>query len=136
MNSTSNSANSHIPAKHTILLVDDDRNLRRFMHTLLIHKGYNVIEARDGVEAVNKYAEAVEVEGIDLVLMDIMMPRKDGITAYYEIIELDPDAKILFMSAYSENGLDQIPNGNFMQKPMLSVDILQKVSDLIEADFR
>ena len=121
----------HTPANHTILLVDDDRNLRRFMHILLVHHGYNVIEARDGVEAINKYAEAIEAEGIDLVLMDVTMPRKDGITAYYEIIELDPNAIVLFMSAYSENGLDHIPNGNFMQKPMMSADVLQKISELI-----
>jgi len=116
MKSTANSTNSHIPAKHTILLVDDDKNLGRFMHTLLTHHGYNVIEARDGVEAINKYAEAIEAEGIDLVLLDVTMPRKDGITAYHEIIELDPNASILFMSAHSENGLDPIPYGNFMHK--------------------
>ena len=90
-----------------------------------------MIEARDGVEAINKYAEAIEAEGIDLVLIDVTMPRKDGITAYHEIIELDPNAIVLFMSAYSENGLDHIPNGNFMQKPMMSADVLQKISELI-----
>jgi len=97
--------------------------------------GYNVIEAKDGVEAVSKYAEAVEVDSIALVLMDVTMPRKDGITAYHEIKDLDPDANILFMSAYSENGLDHIPNGSFMQKPMMSADLLQRVSELIETNF-
>ena len=46
---------NHIPPNRTILLVDDDKHLRRFMQTLLTHEGYDVILAEDGVDAVNNY---------------------------------------------------------------------------------
>lgn len=111
------------------MLVDDDKNLRKFMHTLLSHNGYNVILAKDGVEAISKYREHMET--ITLVLMDVTMPRKDGITASYEINDLNPDAIVLFMSAYSETSLEQIPEANFINKPMSCNELLQKVGELI-----
>lgn len=127
----SDSTNS-LPANRTILLVDDDKNLRRFMHSLLTHYGYDVVLARDGVEAVSKYVEFME--SIALVLMDVTMPRKDGIAAHYEIKDLNPDAIILFMSAYSETSLEQIPSVNFINKPMSCAELLQKVRELTGPD--
>lgn len=101
------------------------------MFTLLTSQGYDVIVAIDGVEAVSKYTESKE--NITLVLMDITMPRKDGITAYHEIKGLNPDAIILLMSAYSKTSIEHIPNDNFIKKPMSCSDLLQKVSELIDA---
>lgn len=123
---------THSPANRTILLVDDEKNLRRFMHTLLTHNCYNVVLAKDGVEAVDKYIELKE--SIALVVMDVTMPSKDGITAYYEIKDVNPDAIILFMSAYSEASLEIIHHVNFIRKPMSCAELLQKVSDLIGTD--
>lgn len=94
-----------------------------------IHDGYHVEMARDGVEAVSKYIEHMET--IALVVMDVTMPHKDGITASYEIKDLNPDAAILFMSAYTEMPLDQIPNVDFIKKPMSCSELSQKVSELL-----
>ncbi len=124
-------ASNHIPSDHTILLVDDEKQVRRFMHTLLVSEGYNVIIAADGFEAVFKYSECFD--NITLVLMDISMPRKDGVAAYHEIKDMNPNAIILLMSAYSESSIGHIPNLHFIKKPMVSAELLKKISELIES---
>lgn len=124
----------NITANRTILLVDDDKHLRRFMHTLLTEDGFDVILAKDGFEAVSSYMEYMET--ITLVLMDVTMPGKDGITAYHEIKDLNPDAVILIMSAYSETSLEKIPSVNFISKPMSCNELLQKIYTLIGTDYQ
>jgi CheY-like chemotaxis protein/DNA-binding XRE family transcriptional regulator len=121
-----------IPCGKTILLVEDEIHLRQFLAELLTSRGYDVITAEDGHDAVNIYEE--NLAGIDLVLMDIMMPRKDGITAQKEIIELDPNAKILLMSGYSALSLGGIKDLNFIQKPMLPAKLLTNIRELLESD--
>lgn len=128
----SNTPSNHKPTNHTILLVDDDKRLRNFMHTLLAHHGFNVIEANDGVEAVCKFTEYMN--SIALVLLDVTMPHKDGVTAYNEIKDLNPNAVVLFMSGFSETALHKISNVNFIKKPMMSADLLQKIRELIGTD--
>jgi CheY-like chemotaxis protein/DNA-binding XRE family transcriptional regulator len=120
------------PCGKTILLVEDEMYLRRFLAELLASRGYDVIVAEDGHDAVNLYEE--NMDGIDLVLMDIMMPRKDGITAHKEIIEMNPNAKILLMSGYSEVSLGGIPDINFIQKPMVPAKLLTNIRELIDSD--
>ncbi len=62
---------------------------------LLSQSGYEVIEAETGLDALNKYTEYEP----DLVLMDITMPVMDGLTAVREIRQVDPEAKIIMVSA-------------------------------------
>lgn len=115
-----------------ILLVEDDLMLLKLMSDLITSNGYHMIVAEDGHDAVVKYKE--NLGNIDLVLMDIMMPRKDGVTAHEEILQLDAKARILLMSGYSEALLGGIKNVNFIQKPMLPEKLLARISDLLSAD--
>jgi len=118
------------PSGKTILLVEDEMHLRRFLAELLESRGCDVILAEDGQEAVELYEE--NLARIDLVLMDIMMPRKDGITAHKEIMELNPNAKILLMSGYSEVYLGSLKTLNFIQKPMSPTKLLSNIFELLD----
>ena len=82
------------PAQN-ILIADDERTVRNAFKAIFEAEGYGVVLARDGVEAVQKFGEG----RIDLVLMDVMMPRKNGLVACSEIRRKDPLVPILFFTA-------------------------------------
>lgn len=81
----------------TILLVDDDADFLQTIREMITNFGYkNIVDAKDGEEAISQYKK----HRPDLVLMDIVMPKMDGITAFFKIKEFDPSAKIIFITAY------------------------------------
>jgi two-component system chemotaxis response regulator CheY len=84
-----------------IMIVDDAQFMRMRVNKLLTKHGYDVIEAEDGEEAVQAYRSAKP----DAVLMDITMPRKDGLTALTEIRQHDPRAKIIMLTALGQQGM-------------------------------
>lgn len=114
---------------NNILLVEDETFLLNFLSGLLESRGYTVITAEDGQAAVDVYKD--KMDEIDLILMDIMMPRMDGVTAHKEIKQLNPDAKILLMSGYSTTSLGEIVNPNFIHKPMLPEKLMSKINDVL-----
>jgi two-component system cell cycle sensor histidine kinase/response regulator CckA len=86
----------------TILLVEDEDGIRRLMRTLLQQRGYRVINASDGVDALNvarKYESP-----IDLVITDVVMPRLSGPELVKRLREDRPEFKVIFMSGYAQNG--------------------------------
>ncbi len=83
--------------KPKILVVDDEPSIRDSIK-LLLEKDFEIIEASNGFEGVELYKK----QKPDIVLMDIMMPLMSGIEATKKIIEFDPNAKILIITAYSE----------------------------------
>ena len=84
-------------SKEKILIVDDDIDLLETLSETIKNFGYsNIITARDGEEAISQYKK----QRPDLVLMDIVMPKMDGVTAFFKIKELDPLAKVIFITAY------------------------------------
>jgi two-component system cell cycle sensor histidine kinase/response regulator CckA len=85
----------------TILFVDDEEMLRSLAHRGLEQLGYRVILAADGVEAVRLYRE--HAPDIDLVVLDLSMPRKGGEDAYLEMREIRDDMKVLLCCGYNEN---------------------------------
>ena len=96
-----------------ILIVDDEPAIREVMRLIL--KNYEVIEASNGIEALKKCEEFKP----DLILMDIMMPRMNGIEATKAILEKFPDAKIVAVTAYATHkGKEMLEAG--------AVDILEK----------
>lgn len=115
----------------TILLVDDEAHLRQFLSELLTSYGYKIILAEDGQDALIKYRE--NHERVDLVLMDVMMPRKDGVTTYKEISEIDPNARILLMSGYSSVYLGNIDDLKFIQKPMLPATLFTNIREILDS---
>ena len=114
----------------TILIVDDEVQIRNILRILLSKKGYTVREASSGAEAV----EAVRKGGVDLVIMDIMMPRMNGIEATARIRELST-VPVLFLTAKSlDSDKREAYSGggdDYLTKPFSSVDLMLKVESLL-----
>jgi two-component system chemotaxis response regulator CheY len=81
-----------------IMIVDDSLFMRNRLVKLLNENGYETVTAYDGIDAVRVYGEARP----DIVLMDITMPRKDGLQALAEIRQLDPKAKAIMLTALDQ----------------------------------
>ncbi|MEW6456816.1 MAG: MEDS domain-containing protein [Acidobacteriota bacterium] len=102
-----------------ILVVDDEELIRDLASDILKVLGYDVILAKDGMEAINIYKN--EKDKIDLVLLDIIMPKLSGKETYLELKKINPDVKVIISSGYSKDGyaqeiLDEGAHG-FIQKP-------------------
>ena len=105
--------------KGTILLVEDEDAVRNFGARALRSRGYTVIEAQSGVDALN------QVEGrldeIDLMVSDVVMPEMDGPSLLGELRALKPDLKVIFVSGYAEEAFRKnLPDGqqfDFLPKP-------------------
>ncbi len=84
-----------------IMVVDDAKFIRMRVSKLLAKQGYTIVEAGDGDEAVQNYRQLRP----DLVLMDITMPGKDGLTALAEIRSFDPQARVIMFTALGQQAL-------------------------------
>ena len=83
---------------YNILIVDDSMFIVKQLQQILSSESYNIIDtATDGEEGIRKYKELYPK--IDLITLDITMPKKDGLQVLKEIIEFDKDAKIIIISA-------------------------------------
>jgi len=116
----------HVRATHEVseltglvLLVDDEPMVRRMLRRILERMGLNVIEARDGVEALEVYD--VHKEQISVILLDWDMPRKDGKQTVSELRGLACKAPILVLSGHGANPDGYTPETcevqGFLQKP-------------------
>ncbi len=110
-----------------ILVCDDSILARKSMTAMLNSFGYeNVTEVSNGEDAVKKYKE----EHPDIVFLDIVMPVKDGITATKEIIEFNPEARIIVISSVgTQTHLREVIKAgakDFIQKPV-DADLLKQV---------
>jgi len=118
----------------TILLAEDEESVRRLMKEVLEEDGYKVIEAADGEEAVNKFME--NKDRIDILLLDVVMPKMNGREAYERIKRIKPDIKLLMASGYPADFISQkgiIEEGlNFIVKPMSPTKLLKKVRDTLD----
>ena len=84
--------------RETIMVVDDEPALRRLVRLSLNERGYTVIEAADGLEALDRYRESAGK--IDMVLIDLIMPRLGGRETYLRLKEMNPGIKVLFATGY------------------------------------
>jgi len=115
----------------TVLVAEDDTALRQYTDLLLKKYGYDVILARDGEDAVAKFRD--HSEKIDIVVMDMIMPGKSGREAYEEIIGIQPDTKVLFMSGYSPDLLQEKGFfGAVVAKPVQPLDFLVKIRQMLD----
>jgi CheY-like chemotaxis protein len=117
----------------TILLVDDEQMMLEIGRDLLQTMGYRIITARDGEEAVEIYRS--RSDEIDLVLLDIVMPKMGGGQAYDCMKAINPDAKVLLLSGYSIDGeatliLERGCSG-FIQKPFNMVQLSRSVKAVL-----
>jgi len=123
------------PGTETVLLVEDEANLRYLARQYLEKQGYKVIEAADGAVAMQI---AVAHEGvIHLLLTDVIMPGMNGRELAQRISEIRPNVKILYMSGYTENVVGH--NGmldagvRLLQKPFNLRDLKSKVREVLDA---
>jgi PAS domain S-box-containing protein len=123
------------PGTETILVVEDEANLRYLARQFLEKQGYRVIEAADGAVAMQI---AVAHEGvIHLLLTDVIMPGMNGRELAQRISEIRPNVKVLYMSGYTENVVGH--NGmldagvRLLQKPFNLRDLKSKVREVLDA---
>lgn len=120
--------------RETVLLIEDDHSVRNILREMLERSGYAVMEASDGEEGVAVYRS--HGKGIHLIISDVMMPKKNGRQVYDEIKELNSNAKVLFMSGYAADILDNsiiTKNGhNFIEKPMRPQELLGKIRKILD----
>ncbi len=115
----------------TLLVVDDEKNIRQSLANTFRLEGYRVQTADDGQAAV----EAIEQGGVDLLLMDLQMPRLDGIRALARIRELGHELPVVFLSAHGtiEKAVEAVRLGafDFIEKPPHSEKILLVVRNAL-----
>jgi len=108
------------------LIVDDDEEVRHMASTILRHLGFDVLEAENGLEAIQLYPQ--HAKDIRFVLLDMSMPKMDGEETFRELRKLNPDVRVILSSGYSETESTQRFHGKglagFVQKPYLP-DTLQ-----------
>ncbi|HEX8960336.1 MAG TPA: response regulator [Geobacteraceae bacterium] len=120
-------------AGETLLVVEDNPEVRSITRMLLEEHGYRVIEAVDGEDAVAKFA--AHRDAVRLVIMDVVMPKKNGKEAFAEIQKIRPDAKAIFTSGYTGNTIHHkgvlMEDINFMPKPASPQVFLAKVREML-----
>ena len=114
-----------------ILVVDDAAFMRMRCSKLLGEKGYEVVEASNGAEALERYKECQP----DGVLLDITMPKMDGIITLQEIIKIDPAARVAMVTAMGQKSMvmNALKAGarDFVVKPFDGTRVLDTVQKLI-----
>ncbi|MCX5874261.1 MAG: response regulator [Deltaproteobacteria bacterium] len=120
----------------TVLLVDDDDNIRDLAATLLMEFGYKIITADNGKEALEIYR--IEKDRISLILLDLIMPVMDGGQCLAEILRINPKAKVIVASGYSQSGPanDAMAGGakGFVQKPYNMRQLLTAIRQVLDND--
>lgn len=132
-----NESTQHTPqgGAETILLVEDDATVRKLATTILTKFGYEVIQAEDGQEAVDKFV--ANRDKIKLIIMDMIMPNMNGMDAYKAISRIQPGVQVLFSSGYTANILQNHgvseENIELITKPMQPMELLRKVREMLDS---
>ena len=117
----------------TVLIVDDDAIVRRVVQGHLSDAGYRIFEAEDGQEAL----EVLERTGsVDLVIIDMVMPRLNGAGLIAELMRRRPSQSVLLISAYPaerETVEEDRPSHPFLPKPFTRDQLLAKVAEAARA---
>ncbi len=113
----------------TVLVAEDSPEVLRMASSSLRDAGYQVIEAMDGEDALRKYAE--NKDRIQLLLLDVIMPKKNGREVYDAASSARPDVKVLFMSGYTADIIDSkrvhAEGHDFLSKPFLPEELVAAV---------
>jgi two-component system, cell cycle sensor histidine kinase and response regulator CckA len=121
--------------RETILLAEDDTALRQLTKFVLEKYGYTVIEAIDGEDAVEKFMK--NKDRIDLLLFDVVMPKKNGEEAFEEIRKVKADIRVIFSSGYPGDIVcKKVKIGENMElisKPVLPTVLMKKIREILAA---
>ena len=138
-----------LTGKETILVIDDEEVIRKVLKNMLEKLGYTVILAANGKEGTEIYRSYYSSSGngngrtegnkngsIDLVIVDMIMPKMGGRKTYHELKKINPNVKVLLASGYTQNGtaqqiLDEGVQG-FVHKPFSITELSEKVRKVLE----
>ncbi len=119
----------------TVLLVEDEENVRRLLNHVLQKRGYQVLEASDGMEALRIFEE--RAEEIHLVITDMVMPRMNGRELGERLLQVRADTRIIYMSGYTDDVLMRTgaigPGISFLQKPLRPDVLAAKVREALDS---
>jgi two-component system chemotaxis response regulator CheY len=120
---------------YKVLLIDDSMFVRKQLSQILTSEGFEVVgEAGDGLEGLEMYKTLSP--NVDLVTLDITMPRMDGLTALEKIIEFDKGAKIIMISALGKEDLVKkaLITGakNYIVKPLDRKKVLERILAILQ----
>ncbi|MDA8099587.1 MAG: DUF3365 domain-containing protein [Nitrospiraceae bacterium] len=120
--------------KETILVAEDDEVIRNLTRSILTEFGYTVLDAENGEDAVRLFRE--NRDRVRLVLLDVIMPKKNGRAALEEIRALKPDVRALFISGYDADVIGKegllAENLSVLTKPLSPAELLRKVRSEID----
>jgi len=125
---------SDLHGTETILVVEDNPSVRALNKAILETFGYRVIEALDGSDALAQFK--AHQDEIQLVVMDVVMPKMNGRQAYEEICAIRPEVKVIFMSGYAADIIIEkgviMDDVYFVTKPVKPIDFLEKVRTVLD----
>ena len=121
----------------SILIIDDEPQIRSMIRLILERSGYTVIEASDGIEGLRRFRE----KPADLIITDLIMPNKDGIGLIIELKKEFPDVKIVAMSGGGLNrpegylrGAQKLGAACTLSKPINRQELLRVVRDTLNTE--
>jgi DNA-binding NtrC family response regulator len=119
----------------TILLCEDDEVIRDLYRKILELRGYRIIVAVDGNDAIEKFI--LHKDEIRLLVSDVMMPNKNGRQAYDEIRKVDSKVKVIFNSGFNSDAINSLREEGFhyLQKPYAPQLLLDKIREVLADDF-
>ncbi len=127
-----------VGGRETVLLVEDDANVRGLVQQILRNHGYTVLEAPDPAEALRIAHE--QSNPLDLLLTDVVMPQMSGYQLADRLAAFRPEMRVLYMSGYTDEGVVhhriQEPRVSFIQKPFSSETLLRKARRILDAPSR
>jgi two-component system, cell cycle sensor histidine kinase and response regulator CckA len=124
--------------KENILIVDDEEGILKVGSKLLTSLGYNVVEAKNGSEAIRAYEQ--QKESIDMVILDLIMPDMTGDVVYHRMKEVNPGVKVLLASGCGLNETSSVMlekgcNG-FIQKPYKLNELSNEIRTILDKTHR
>jgi CheY-like chemotaxis protein len=123
-----------VATKKKVLIVDDEPNVRRLSHKILSNK-FDIVEAEDGIQAI----DVATAQKPDVILMDMMMPKMDGLTACH-VIRNDPATKSIPVIMVTAIGFElniklseQMGAAGYVTKPFSPQDLLDTIAQVLAA---
>ena len=123
------------PGTETVLVVEDEEMVRLLALTILTAKGYKVLEASGGIQAIS-IAESCRTT-IDLLITDVVMPELSGLEVVQHIAKLHPETKVLYMTGYTDSDLSEIglqrSAVSLLTKPFTPRSLLKAAREVLDS---
>ena len=127
-------------SKKTVLVVDDEDDVRKYLSTALIHAGFNVVTANDGFEALDQ----IKKQKPDLISLDLVMPKKSGVKFYRDLVKNKEWAKIpiIIVTGHARDDLGRADlkeltmsgPGIYLEKPVKPDNYIAAIKTILKLD--